>query len=194
MVARQAIGDLREFPLADEPGGRPFQTIYLRGESDLRRVTDLQMHMVILAVERLQFRLEVGTYFCHGRTKEFPHLVGEDAATIFCRKNPRRIPSILIQFSGEFAKIAVEPSMPVQLALFPEVVELTRVRPEMNERRFYRLEIQPDLFGRTLLVRRWGRIGTSGRQRLELHPDAGTALNALAQLARNKRRRGYRAA
>ena len=84
--------------------------------------------------------------------------------------------------------------MPVQLALFPEVVELTRVRPEMNERRFYRLEIQPDLFGRTLLVRRWGRIGTSGRQRLELHPDAGTALNALAQLARNKRRRGYRAA
>jgi len=84
--------------------------------------------------------------------------------------------------------------MPVQLALFPEVVELTRVRPELNERRFYRLEIQPDLFGRTLLVRRWGRIGTSGRQRLELHPDAGTALNALAQLARNKRRRGYRAA
>jgi len=82
--------------------------------------------------------------------------------------------------------------MSVQLALFPEVVELTRVRPEMNERRFYSLEIQPDLFGRTLLVQRWGRIGTSGRQRLELHPDAGTALSALTQLARNKRRRGYR--
>jgi len=82
--------------------------------------------------------------------------------------------------------------MPVQFALFPEVVELTRVRPEMNERRFYRLEIQSDLFGRALLVQSWGRIGTSGRQRLELHPDAGSALNALAQLARNKRRRGYR--
>jgi predicted DNA-binding WGR domain protein len=82
--------------------------------------------------------------------------------------------------------------MPVQLALFPEVVVLTRVRPELNERRFYRLEIQPDLFGRAVLVRRWGRIGTSGRQRLDHHPDAGAALNALAQLARSKRRRGYR--
>jgi predicted DNA-binding WGR domain protein len=82
--------------------------------------------------------------------------------------------------------------MPVQLALFPEVVVLTRVRPELDDRRFYQLEIQPDLFGRTLLVRRWGRIGTSGRQRFDLHPDAGAALNALAQFARNKRRRGYR--
>lgn len=81
--------------------------------------------------------------------------------------------------------------MPVQLALFPEVMVLTRVRPERDERRFYRLEIQPDLFGRTLLIRRWGRIGTSGRQRLDPYPDAGAALDALAQLARNKRRRGY---
>jgi predicted DNA-binding WGR domain protein len=82
--------------------------------------------------------------------------------------------------------------MPVQLALFPEVMELTRVRPELNEQRFYRLEIQPDLFGRTILVRRWGRVGTSGRQSLDHHPDAGAALNALAQLVRKKRRRGYR--
>ena len=81
--------------------------------------------------------------------------------------------------------------MPVQLALFPEAVALTRVRPEQNECCFYRLEIWPDLFGRTLLVRRWGRIGTPGRQRLDQHPDAGTALNALAELANAKRRRGY---
>jgi predicted DNA-binding WGR domain protein len=79
-----------------------------------------------------------------------------------------------------------------QLALFPESVTLARVRPEQNERRFYHLEIRPDLFGRTMLVRRWGRIGTSGRQRLDPHPDAGAALNALAQLVRAKRRRGYR--
>jgi predicted DNA-binding WGR domain protein len=82
-------------------------------------------------------------------------------------------------------------SMPVQLALFPESVALTQVRPERGEGRFYRLEIWPDLFGRTLLVRRWGRIGTRGRQRLDPHPDAGAALNALADLARAKRRRGY---
>jgi predicted DNA-binding WGR domain protein len=54
------------------------------------------------------------------------------------------------------------------------------------------MEIRPDLFGRTMLVRRWGRIGTSGRQHLDPHPDAGAALNALAQLVRAKRRRGYR--
>jgi predicted DNA-binding WGR domain protein len=82
-------------------------------------------------------------------------------------------------------------SMSDQLALFPETVALTRVRPERDESRFYRLEIWPDLFGRTMLVQRWGRIGTVGRQRLDPHPDAGSALNALAELARAKRRRGY---
>jgi predicted DNA-binding WGR domain protein len=80
---------------------------------------------------------------------------------------------------------------PLQLALFPETVALTRIRPEHNERRFYHMEIWPDLFGRALLVRRWGRIGTEGRRRLDPHPDTGTALNALAALARRKRRRGY---
>ena len=81
--------------------------------------------------------------------------------------------------------------MPTQSALFPEVVDLIRVRPDLNEQRFYHLEIQLDLFGRTVLIRRWGRISTSGRQRLDPHPDAGAALNALTKLARSKRRRGY---
>ena len=81
---------------------------------------------------------------------------------------------------------------PVQLPLFAEAASLVRVRPERNEFRYYRLEIWPDLFGRALLVRHWGRIGTEGRRRLEPHPDAGAALNALATLARQKRSRGYR--
>jgi predicted DNA-binding WGR domain protein len=80
----------------------------------------------------------------------------------------------------------------LQLPLFPETVTLTRIRPEKNELRFYRMEIWPDLFGQHLLVHRWGRIGTSGRQRLDPHPDAGAALNALAAVARVKRRSGYR--
>jgi predicted DNA-binding WGR domain protein len=81
---------------------------------------------------------------------------------------------------------------PVQLPLFPETVALSRIRPDYNERRFYHMEIWPDLFGRAPLVRQWGRIGTQGRRRLDPHPDAGTALNALAALALRKRRRGYR--
>jgi predicted DNA-binding WGR domain protein len=80
---------------------------------------------------------------------------------------------------------------PIQLPLFPDYVALTRIRPDRNEWRFYRLEIWPDLFGRALLARHWGRLGTQGRIRLDPHPDPGAALNALAGLARQKRRRGY---
>jgi len=65
------------------------------------------------------------------------------------------------------------------------------VCPEQNEWRFYRIEVWPDLFGRVLLVRQWGRIGTEGHRRLDPHPDPGSALNALAQLAGTKRSRGY---
>jgi len=80
---------------------------------------------------------------------------------------------------------------PVQLPLFPEEASLVRVRPERNEWRYYRLAVWPDLFGRALLARHWGRIGTPGRIRLDPHSDASAAINALARLARTKRRRGY---
>src|ERR1700722_11908838 len=60
---------------------------------------------------------------------------------------------------------------PIQLPLFAEVASLIRVSPERNEHRFYRLEVWPDLFGRALLVRHWGRLGTPGRRRLDPHPD-----------------------
>ena len=46
------------------------------------------------------------------------------------------------------------------------------------------------IYSRALLVRQWGRIGTEGRRRLDPHPDAGAAGNALARLAGQKRRRG----
>jgi predicted DNA-binding WGR domain protein len=80
---------------------------------------------------------------------------------------------------------------PIQLPLFPDQAALIRIRPARNEWRYYRLEVWPDLFGRALLARHWGRIGTQGRRRLDPHPDIGAALNALAALARAKRRRGY---
>ena len=88
-------------------------------------------------------------------------------------------------------KRAAARPLPVQLPLFAEAASLIRVRPECNEWRFYRLEIWPDLFGGTLLLRQWGRIGTEGRRRLGPHADPGAAINALARLAGRKRRRGY---
>ena len=81
---------------------------------------------------------------------------------------------------------------PLQLPLFPERASLTRLRPARHKARFYRLAVWPDLFGRALLVRQWGRIGSTARQRLDPYPDPGAAINALARFARAKRRRGYR--
>jgi predicted DNA-binding WGR domain protein len=69
---------------------------------------------------------------------------------------------------------------------------LVRIRPELNEKRFYRMEIWPDLFGRVLLMRQWGRIGSEGRRRLDPYPDHVAALDALAAIETAKRRRGYR--
>jgi predicted DNA-binding WGR domain protein len=71
------------------------------------------------------------------------------------------------------------------------ICKLMRVRPDKNERRFYTLTVDVDLFGCALLVRRWGRLGTYVRTRLEAHQTVSAALAALATLARTKRRRGY---
>jgi WGR domain len=64
--------------------------------------------------------------------------------------------------------------------------------PRLRQVFSYRMAVWPDLFGRALLARQWGRIGTQGRVRLDPHPDAGAAINALARLAHTKRRRSYR--
>jgi predicted DNA-binding WGR domain protein len=82
---------------------------------------------------------------------------------------------------------------PEQRELFSEQASLRRIRPEKNEWRYYRLEVWPDLFGRALLVRHFGRIGTAGRRKLEPFSDAGAAVNMLGRLLRAKLRRGYAA-
>ena len=63
--------------------------------------------------------------------------------------------------------------------------------PDRNMRRFYRLDIQPDLFGRILLVKQWGRVGTAGRMVSESFESEAPALAALQRQAESKRRRGY---
>jgi hypothetical protein len=42
---------------------------------------------------------------------------------------------------------------------------LYRIDPARNMHRFYRLDIQPDLFGNQCLIREWGRIGRLGQMR-----------------------------
>lgn len=42
---------------------------------------------------------------------------------------------------------------------------LHRTDPARNMRRFYRLDVQPDLFGQWCFIREWGRIGSTGQVR-----------------------------
>jgi predicted DNA-binding WGR domain protein len=75
--------------------------------------------------------------------------------------------------------------------LSAECVVLRRIDPAKNMARFYSLEVERDLLGRVVLVRRWGRIGTAGKVRLDEHNGEGEALAALQALQAAKRRKGY---
>lgn len=78
-----------------------------------------------------------------------------------------------------------------QLEVFPSAIQLKRIDPERNMRRFYRMTIQPDLFGGVSVVREWGRIGARGQVKVERHDDEGRAVSALMEHAAAKKRRGY---
>lgn len=72
-----------------------------------------------------------------------------------------------------------------------QMLVLERRDSSLNMARFYVLAIEPTLFGDMALAREWGRIGTRGRRRLELHSDAATAAEALDIWLARKSRRGY---
>jgi predicted DNA-binding WGR domain protein len=71
-------------------------------------------------------------------------------------------------------------------------IVLHRIDPEQDIRRFYSLMIERDLFGTVRLVRNWGRIGSNGQELVEIYADELEAGRALEEVARAKRRRGYR--
>ena len=70
-------------------------------------------------------------------------------------------------------------------------LHLRRTDPARNMCRFYRLDIQPDLFGRVLLMKQWGRVGTQGRMVAESYESEALAAVALERQAERKMRRGY---
>lgn len=80
----------------------------------------------------------------------------------------------------------------MQLDMFPEALRLQCVDLARNKQRFYKMAVQPTLFGEWELMREWGRIGRAGRVRHDVYASAGAALDALAKLAKQKSRRGYR--
>ena len=70
-------------------------------------------------------------------------------------------------------------------------LHLRRIDPSRNMRRFYRLDMQPDLFGGVLLMKEWGRVGARGRIMAERYDSEALAADALQRQAARKRRRGY---
>jgi predicted DNA-binding WGR domain protein len=73
-----------------------------------------------------------------------------------------------------------------------QMVVLERRNASCNMARFYVLAIEPALFGEMALVREWGRIGSWGCRRLDLHPDRAAAAESLDAWLVRKARRGYR--
>ena len=69
---------------------------------------------------------------------------------------------------------------------------LTRQEPHKNMARFYRLDVQPDLFGGWTLWREWGRMGHAGTVRHDGFASAQAAEEARNKLTIQKEKRGYR--
>lgn len=68
---------------------------------------------------------------------------------------------------------------------------LHRVESARNMARFYRLQMQPTLFGGVTVMREWGRIGQAGSCRHDQYETAEAARVALDALRHAKLRRGY---
>jgi predicted DNA-binding WGR domain protein len=70
-------------------------------------------------------------------------------------------------------------------------LRLEKRLPEKNQFRFYRLDLQPTLFGEWSVVREWGRIGRQGRVVVDTFKTEPEAQSVLLQKAAEKHRRGY---
>ena len=79
----------------------------------------------------------------------------------------------------------------VGVGVLPASIDLKRIDLTRNMRRFYRMSLQPDLFGGVDLMREWGRIGSRGQWLIERHPGEEAAASAMLKLEAAKRKRGY---
>jgi predicted DNA-binding WGR domain protein len=70
-------------------------------------------------------------------------------------------------------------------------VTLTRIDSVRNMRRYYRLDVQPGLFGAWCCIREWGRIGAVGQTRSVSYPTPLEAGAVLDRQRHRKERKGY---
>ncbi len=82
--------------------------------------------------------------------------------------------------------------MTVHQTIFrPAAIRLEKRDQSKNLARFYVLRIQPTLFGQWALQKCWGRIGSQGCDSSLWFETETEALDALALLEIQKKRRGY---
>jgi predicted DNA-binding WGR domain protein len=70
-------------------------------------------------------------------------------------------------------------------------MNLVRIDADKNMARFYKLDVQPTLFGEWSLVREWGRMGQPCRVQVEMYSTRGTADIALIAAWIKRLKRGY---
>ena len=70
-------------------------------------------------------------------------------------------------------------------------VILYRIDSVKRMHRYYRMDVQPDLFGEWCLMREWGSIGSAGQMRSVPYPTPQEAEAALERQRSAKERRGY---
>lgn len=80
-----------------------------------------------------------------------------------------------------------------QYEIFPDRLHLRRVDASRNQRQFYLMAVQRDLFDGAKLVPEWARIGSSGQIKTSHHADEEPTMNDLAGVVSAKRKCGYRA-
>jgi len=68
---------------------------------------------------------------------------------------------------------------------------LFRTDPKVNMARFYKLDVQPTLFGEWAVISEWGRIGQGGTVRSTPYGTASEAEAARDRQWRRKAKRGY---
>lgn len=72
-----------------------------------------------------------------------------------------------------------------------KAITLERIDPAQNMSRFYKIDVQPTLFGEWALIREWGRIGRGGTVRITAYPTEDEADVAGRKQQLSKVRRGY---
>ena len=66
-----------------------------------------------------------------------------------------------------------------------------RYDPAHRIHQYYRLTVQPNLFGAWSLLREWGRIGRPSQMQADLYVSLEATQEAFRRKEREKRRRGY---